>query len=364
MSMLDHYNATKHTKAANVMNLLEQGKSLRDIMAIPGTWTPEALMRYRRDYPGWEAEFKKLVFVSSRVSKAAKLRAIAENRTHCIKGHDLAVHGRSYKTTEGNRRHWRNLRCMKCHAEHTASGGIVKPHLVELAKQKLRDPAVSISDLVKGGNGSTTYIMPHYTLMAAARTDADLMTLIRLRQDDKMATATPKIVAAKEIKKLALVPILKAKLIEGKKPVETFAKGMYTGDNPNFILPMATIRRFAAQDAELAGLIATNRLADRARNRDIRRNEAWTSDFHAIKAMVPRYLDDGARSDVAQSIVMALLEKKIARKNMAQHVKDFTRAHNRMHPGRYGPRSLDQPAFRDNPMPLIEAISTDQGLWA
>ena len=101
---------------------------------------------------------------------------------------------------------------------------------------------------------------------------------------------------------------------------------------------------------------------DRARA-NIRRSE--TNDFHKIVNMVPVYLPPDVRDDIAQSILVALLEGALQRDQVKVRVQQFVTAHNReanKHgTGKYGLRSIDAAAFVDSSTTFGDTIS--RGLW-
>src|SRR5229473_5716902 len=101
---------------------------------------------------------------------------------------------------------------------------------------------------------------------------------------------------------------------------------------------------------------------ERARVKIIR---SETNDFHKIVNMVPVYLPPDVRDDIAQSILVALLEGALQRDQVKVRVQQFVTAHNReanKHgTGKYGLRSIDAPAFVDSSTTFGDTIS--RGLW-
>lgn len=80
-----------------------------------------------------------------------------------------------------------------------------------------------------------------------------------------------------------------------------------------------------------------------------------------INELVPRYLPRDQRQDVISEITLAVLEGRFPESEIAAHIKKFVSASYRADHNRFGPLSLDMPAFREGEMPLVETIS--QGLW-
>ncbi|MGY4237288.1 transposase-like protein [Bradyrhizobium sp. USDA 4449] len=83
--------------------------------------------------------------------------------------------------------------------------------------------------------------------------------------------------------------------------------------------------------------------------------------FTAVDSAVPRYLDCETRKEVLSAMMLAILEGTLAIEDAPQRWREFQRAAYRMFPTKYGPVSLDGPAFRDSETPLVERISV--GLW-
>jgi hypothetical protein len=101
---------------------------------------------------------------------------------------------------------------------------------------------------------------------------------------------------------------------------------------------------------------------ERARVKIIR---SETNDFHKIVNMVPVHLPPDVRDDIAQSILVALLEGALQRDHVKVRVQQFVTAHNReanKHgTGKYGLRSIDAAAFVDSSTTFGDTIS--RGLW-
>ncbi|PDT74142.1 hypothetical protein [Bradyrhizobium sp. C9] len=80
-----------------------------------------------------------------------------------------------------------------------------------------------------------------------------------------------------------------------------------------------------------------------------------------INAVVPRGLPRDQRQDIVSDMVEAVFAGHIRPDAIAQHVAQFVRASFRSDHNKFGPLSLDLPAFREGDTPLIETI--DKGLW-
>ncbi|KQT21719.1 hypothetical protein ASG57_26715 [Bradyrhizobium sp. Leaf396] len=85
--------------------------------------------------------------------------------------------------------------------------------------------------------------------------------------------------------------------------------------------------------------------------------------FTAVDRAVPRYLDYHTRKDVVGDMILAILEGQLSIEDAPRRYREFLRSTHRMFPTKYGPISLDAPAFRDSQTSLVERISADQGLW-
>jgi hypothetical protein len=86
---------------------------------------------------------------------------------------------------------------------------------------------------------------------------------------------------------------------------------------------------------------------DRARVETIR---AETNDFYKIVNMVPVHLPREVRDDIAQSILMALLEGTLQRDQVNGRIRQFVAEHNRMFPTKYA-------KFGNSPL-----LSLDEGI--
>lgn len=92
-----------------------------------------------------------------------------------------------------------------------------------------------------------------------------------------------------------------------------------------------------------------------------------TNDFHKIADMVPRQLPPDARDDIAQSIMVALLEGTLQRDQIAARIRDFVRDRNRMFPPKFAKFgdsalvSLDEVLFDDGSATRGDTVS--RGLW-
>lgn len=84
--------------------------------------------------------------------------------------------------------------------------------------------------------------------------------------------------------------------------------------------------------------------------------------FTAVDLAVPRYIDFEVRKDVMGDMMLAILEGTLTIEDAPKRWREFRRGTQRMFPTKYGPVSLDAPAFRDSNTPLIERVSV--GLWS
>ncbi len=88
---------------------------------------------------------------------------------------------------------------------------------------------------------------------------------------------------------------------------------------------------------------------------------ASTDLLDRINAVVPRALPRDQRQDIISDMVEAVLAGHVRLEGIAQHVNQFVRASFRADHNKFGPLSLDMPAFREGETPLIETIS--KGIW-
>lgn len=80
-----------------------------------------------------------------------------------------------------------------------------------------------------------------------------------------------------------------------------------------------------------------------------------------INAVVPRGLPRDQRDDIIGEMVEAVLSGRVKLNALAQSVGQFVRASYRMDHNKFGPLSLDMPAYQEGETRLVETIS--RGLW-
>jgi hypothetical protein len=85
---------------------------------------------------------------------------------------------------------------------------------------------------------------------------------------------------------------------------------------------------------------------------DAVRSEA--NDFRQILGMIPTGLPPDKRDDIAQSILLALLEGSLRRDQVKSRVRQFVADHNRMFPTRYA-------KFGDSPLVSLDEVLFDSG---
>lgn len=96
-----------------------------------------------------------------------------------------------------------------------------------------------------------------------------------------------------------------------------------------------------------------------------RRDEA--NDYTRIRSLIPAYLPDHVRDDIAQSVMLALLEGTIRRHDVNARISRFVTDHNRMFPTKYAKfgdaplLSLDAAVFDDSNTTRGDMVS--EGLW-
>jgi hypothetical protein len=92
-----------------------------------------------------------------------------------------------------------------------------------------------------------------------------------------------------------------------------------------------------------------------------------TNDYCRIIGMVPAHLPSDIRDDIAQSIMLALLEGWLRRDQVSIRVRGFVTGHNRMFPTKFAKFgdsplvSLDEVMFEDGSTTRGDTVS--RGLW-
>jgi len=81
---------------------------------------------------------------------------------------------------------------------------------------------------------------------------------------------------------------------------------------------------------------------------------AETNDFYTIVGMVPAYLPSDVRDDIAQSILLALLDGSLRRDQVKGRVQQFITGHNRMFPTKFA-------KFGDSPLVSLDEVLFDDG---
>ncbi|WP_398468556.1 hypothetical protein [Tardiphaga sp.] len=98
------------------------------------------------------------------------------------------------------------------------------------------------------------------------------------------------------------------------------------------------------------------------RTRAVAQQRHRENEYRAIRAMVPRWLTPEAGDDVAQSVIVALIERSIRRDQIAERVRLLVAEHNRGQ--KFGANrilSLDVSPFDDGAA-MVERVAT--GLWS
>lgn len=95
-----------------------------------------------------------------------------------------------------------------------------------------------------------------------------------------------------------------------------------------------------------------------ARNSRLLQNELYSAAWAAVPAGLPQHV----RDDVISEIVLAVLMEEIRLDQIKASAPKFMAQHYKMHPAKFGPISLDAPAFRDGGRDTIgDTIS--EGMW-
>ena len=137
----------------------------------------------------------------------------------------------------------------------------------------------------------------------------------------------------------------------------------------NYLLPhknFVALRRAFPQIGQLVIRMRKERKKPRARNNDSARLSgiiAGAEDpiYSAINAALPKSTDRDVRGVVINEMWIAVKEGQLEISEIPQRVKEFVSSYYKLFPQKYAPPSLDAPAYRDGPTPLIETIS--EGLW-
>lgn len=148
------------------------------------------------------------------------------------------------------------------------------------------------------------------------------------------------------------------------------------GGKPTFVLSHKTLMALRRSDPKLNKLIvdlsaknAKPRWLEAMRKRRVLvASPALSHNMSAldqISAAVPRYIPDSDRQDIIADMWTAIAEGQLNPSDIAAKVNRFVAAHRKMYQttDRWGPKSLDAPAYLDSPVSLIETLREDQGLW-
>ncbi|SFO74646.1 hypothetical protein SAMN05216330_104473 [Bradyrhizobium sp. Ghvi] len=245
---------------------------------------------------------------SAENARQAKIRAAHRNmmlRTHCKRGHELTAQTcriitvKHHVQTHGT---WQHRECQICRREFNKTSKFT---------------AEQINALVKGAKaGLTISQLTNYRYPGTR--------VMRVNQYNTAMRADPQLAATLE-------PI--------------FAK------NRSVALRLAHPRKLIVPRRIDSGPALTGIIAGPS-------NEIFT----AVNRAVPRHLDFETRKEVMSEMMLAILEGTLAIEDAPQRWREFSRAAYRMFPTKYGPVSLDAPAFHDSDTPLIERISV--GLWS
>ncbi|MCC8955206.1 hypothetical protein H8B02_17720 [Bradyrhizobium sp. Pear77] len=144
-------------------------------------------------------------------------------------------------------------------------------------------------------------------------------------------------------------------IVDGKKvahPILIHRKlKRYRDENPDY-------DRFVSSVISGSGSRARQRRLLQPQKLQVIAARSQHNDYHSIVAMVPSYLPPDVRDDVAQSIMLALLEGTLRRDQLKARVGEFVRLHhreaNKVGVGKFGLRSLDAPAFTDGSKTLAD----------
>lgn len=95
-----------------------------------------------------------------------------------------------------------------------------------------------------------------------------------------------------------------------------------------------------------------------ALNEALGKNHLYHNAQNAVSSRLPPHV----RDDVISEIILAVLEGDLAEADISKHAGKFLAAHYKMHPTKFGPISLDAPAYRDGGRDTIgDTIS--EGMW-
>lgn len=81
--------------------------------------------------------------------------------------------------------------------------------------------------------------------------------------------------------------------------------------------------------------------------------------IEAINRIVPRTFQDYERADICQELLLAVLEGETTIENLKDGSAECIRRYYKMHPGKFGPASLDAPISGTEGLTLADVLTTD-----
>lgn len=294
---------------------LHGGKTVRDMTTAEGPDYICSTNRFRQHCAAhpewWGPEERQLASANTK----AKIHNGNWNRakTHCARGHDLAIHGKLTIQKGG----WKWRRCTLCTIEYGKGSGTIRPEVVEKVKEALKSG-------VKIGTILTTIMRPPvYNL---------------LRQRD------PSINALIEETR----PLREANRVRvsyggpGSRGGVSHLPGARQS-RPNYMRRASGI--YTLREPTLTGIIAG-------------RPDPL---FDAVSAAVGIRMSRDIRMEAISLTTMDYLEGRIDMAGIQAAAKKHVSA---LHSQQRYTRSLDEPRYSEGSTPWIETIPSSSGLWS
>lgn len=302
-------------QAAEVMNALEAGKTLRRIAGGGRFGKPICSLRNFRKhcelFPEWGLKANELADVNRQA--ADKLKGDSSKsfafRTHCSRGHALTPENIYLKSTNGTRQ------CRACNIAAVARGAPMTKRKEELVRRAVLT-GMSISDITGARRSKHRQIVSNGTLKNFRLQNPEFNRFII----ENICERSRKTL----LSSMGVAPIDRSLLRFSSAPVE----------NGHQEIPLYVPE---------------------------------PGDIEWLYSLTPRSMSEADRWDVASDITVALLERRLRKEDVPQRIREFTGGHRKLFAGgEYGsvraPLSLDVPIFLDGKTTRIEAVSI--ALWS
>lgn len=293
-------------RAAAVMQALREGKTQKQILGdgpkrsrIASIWTAWGIERYRTEHPEWAAEFDTLAERNRKAADAKKGDG-QKARTRCAQGHPFTSENTRMERRNLNGRTFFSRSCIACH---------------RAVQERQTFKAEEIE-----------------TIKIAVLQDGE--TLAQTRERLGLSTSKMSNLMKTDLGKI-LLPASKANLA-----------ARFIANRPPKIIRQRAIKP--------APIILAPYIAPRFRNDG--------NLIALVGAHVGRHLPRDMQDDIIGEVIVQLLAGEIAEADIPSAVHRARSASFNQDHNRFGPISLDIPAYRDGATPLVETIS--QGLWS